>query len=149
MEAVRLSNLPEVRGSCWWSHRQNASSSAPLCIFLPQPWLWFVLCEPETGTRKRLRNYILSCIPTGSGYASKPTRVPAYMSHYMKCHQHRSIVRLKLLEQPSKPTEAYAFPSCLLDLVALKPGIPQLIPAPNGSHCLFLTSLRTFWLHYF
>lgn len=36
MEAMRLSNLPEVRGSWWRSRKQNASSSAPPRIFLPQ-----------------------------------------------------------------------------------------------------------------
>lgn len=36
MEAMMLSNLPEVRGSWWRSRKQNASSSAPPRIFLPQ-----------------------------------------------------------------------------------------------------------------
>lgn len=113
------------------------------CIFLPQPWLWFVLCERETGTRKRVRNDILTCIPTGSGCASLHVTLLLHEKQ-----QHRSIFRIKLLVQPPKPTEDSDFPSYPLDLVALKSGIPQLIPPANGPHCLFLTSLWSVLLHY-
>lgn len=94
MEAMRLSNLPEVRGSWWRSHKQNVPFSAPSHIFLPQHChlLSKAHCTSKrwvssfvsTGHEQRKGWKITFCLASHHGRCTNPIYVPTYITHAQK-----------------------------------------------------------------
>lgn len=109
MEAMRLSNLPEVRGSWWRSRKQKASSSAPPCIFLLQhchlvPKACFVLRKHGTGTKKGVKNDIFALHPHRLWLCHQAYMcVSLHATLPMLKKQHRPIYRIKFLLQFPMP----------------------------------------------
>lgn len=94
MEAMRLSNLPEVRGSWWRSHKQNIPFSAPPGIFLPQHChllpkahctskRW-VLSFVSTGHEQKKGWKIIFCLASHCGRGTNPICVPTYTAYAQK-----------------------------------------------------------------
>lgn len=140
MEAMRLSNLPEVRGSWWRSRKQNASSSAPPRIFFLQHchlvskflfvfclmWVWDRYQEKGEKWHFALHPHRLWLCYQAYSCASLHAKVP---KHKKQC---RPIFRMKLLLQIPMPAQVQVLPSCPPDLAATTSGIPELKPSANN-----------------